>query len=220
MATSSPSQSLREDASVIASRAAMATAALALIALAALHVLKPELDARRTMISRYALGRHGWVMALCFASFSTASACVVIALVGRVPSALGFVGLALLVVAAVGLAMASLFPMDPVSTPPAQMSFTGRMHGVSFLIGVPAQVLGAFVLSLALVQQGSHPALPLTALTVLIWLCLIIMIGIMAMVGPGKPPDPNGPERFIGWPNRLFMISYGAWLMVVAWPLI
>src|SRR5262249_16058037 len=166
-----------------------------------------------------ALGRYGWVMALCFASFSAASACVVIALVGLVPSALGIVGLALLAAAAVGQAMAAMCPTDPVSTPPAQMSFTGPIHRVSFLIRVPAQVLGVFVLSLALVQQGSHRALPLTALTALIWLCLIVMIAIMAMVGPGKPPDPNGPERFLGFPNRLFMIAYGVWLMTVAWPL-
>jgi len=45
------------------------------------------------------------------------------------------------------------------------------------------------------------------------------VIAIMAMVGPGKPPDPNGPERFLGWPNRLFMIAYVVWLIVVAWPL-
>jgi hypothetical protein len=60
---------------------------------------------------------------------------------------------------------------------------------------------------------------PLLALTGVIWLCLVIMIAIMAMVGPGKPPNPNGPERFLGFPNRLFMIAYGVWLIVVAWPL-
>jgi len=206
--------------STIAPRATIGAAVLAIAALAALHVLKPDIHPSRTMISQYALGRYGWVMALCFASFSAATACLFIALVGRVPSALGLVGLALLCAAAVGLAMAAAFPMDPVSTPPAQMSFTGRMHGVSFLIGVPAQVLGVFVLSLALARQGSHAALPLTALTAVIWLCLIVMITIMAMVGPGKPPNPNGPERFLGFPNRLFMIAYGAWLIVVAWPLI
>jgi hypothetical protein len=45
------------------------------------------------------------------------------------------------------------------------------------------------------------------------------MIAIMLMVGPGRPPDPNGPERFIGWPNRLLMVGYAAWLMIAAWPM-
>jgi hypothetical protein len=39
------------------------------------------------------------------------------------------------------------------------------------------------------------------------------------MVGPGKPPDPNGPERFVGVPNRSLMVAYAAWLIVVAWPI-
>jgi hypothetical protein len=41
----------------------------------------------------------------------------------------------------------------------------------------------------------------------------------MLIVGPGKAPNPRGPERFLGFPNRLFMVAYGVWLMVVAWPM-
>jgi hypothetical protein len=198
---------------------AIGAAAVALIALAALHALKPEVHPSRTMISQYALGRFGWVMAVCFAAFSAASACLFIALVGRVASALGLVGLAFLLAAAIGLAMAALFPMDPVSTPRAQMSFSGRMHGVAFLTGVPAQIVSVLLLSLALGRQGSHPLLPLLVLTAVIWFSLVMMIAIMLMVGPGKPPNPNGPERFLGFPNRLFMIAYGVWLIVVASPI-
>ena len=59
----------------------------------------------------------------------------------------------------------------------------------------------------------------LLSLTATIWVSLGIMIAIMWIVGPGKTPDPHGPERFLGWPNRLFMIAYGAWLIVMAWPI-
>ncbi|HEY7187004.1 MAG TPA: DUF998 domain-containing protein [Vicinamibacterales bacterium] len=204
---------------MIASRVVIGAATIAIVALGALHVLKPEIHPSRTMISQYALGRFGWVMALCFASFSVAGASLCLALVGRAPSAHGLVGLAFLCLAAVGGAMAALFRMDPMSTPHSQMSFTGRMHGVAFLIGVPSQVLAVLLLSIALGHQGSHAAAPLLALTAVIWVCLVAMIVIMAMVGPGKPPNPNGPERFLGVPNRLFMIAYGVWLIVVAWPL-
>jgi hypothetical protein len=27
-----------------------------------------------------------------------------------------------------------------------------------------------------------------------------------------------GPDVSIGWPNRLLLVAYDAWLMVVAWP--
>ena len=113
-------------ASLLAARVVIGAAALALTALAALHVLKPEIHPSRTMISHYALGSHGWVMALSFAAFGGASAALFAALlmlIAPMPSVLGGVGLALLLAAAVGLAMAARFPMDPVSTAPAQMSF-------------------------------------------------------------------------------------------------
>lgn len=128
-------------------------------------------------------------------------------------------GLAFLLAVAVALAIAARFPMDPVSTPPEQMSFTGKMHGVAFIIGVPCQVFAGLLLSLALGKQPSHSSLPLLALAAVVWLSLVVMIAIMLMVGPGKPPNPNGPERFLGFPNRLFMVAYGVWLMVVAWPI-
>ena len=197
----------------------MGAAALALIALATLHVLKPEIHPSRTMISQYAVGRHGWVMALCFAAFSAASACLFAGLIAHMPSLLGRIGLAFLLLAAVGLAMAARFPMDAVSTPRERMSSSGKLHGVSFLIGVPCQILATLLLSLALGRQRGYASLPLLVLTAVIWLSLGVMIAIMLMVGPGKAPNLDGPERFLGLPNRLFMVAYGVWLMVAAWPM-
>jgi len=201
----------------IASGTTIGAAALAIGALAALHVLRPDIPPSRTMISQYALGRHGWVMALCFGAFAAASACVLAALVQYPLSLLGRIGLAFLLVAAIGLAMASRFPMDAVSTPRERRSFSGRMHAVSFVMGVPAQILAVLLLSLGL--GSSRAQLPLFGLAATVWLSLAATITIMVMVGPGKQPDPNGPERFLGLPNRLFMVAYGAWLIVVVWPM-
>src|SRR5438034_1621949 len=100
--------------SVLAARGVIGAAALALFALAALHILKPDLHPSRTMISQYALGRHGWVMALCFAAFGVGSASLFAALLAYAPSLLGHIGLASLLAAAVGLAMVARFRMDPV----------------------------------------------------------------------------------------------------------
>ena len=205
--------------SLLAARVVIGAAALAVTALATVHMLKPDVHPSRNMISLYALGRHGWVMALCFAAFAVASACLFVALVSQVSSLLGGLGLAFLLLASIGLAMAARFPMDPVSTPPAQMSFSGKVHGVSFLIGVPCQILSVLLLSLALGNRASYASPLLLELTAVIWASLGAMIAIMLMVGPGKAPNPNGPERFVGLPNRLFMVSYGVWLIVVAWPI-
>jgi len=104
--------------------------------------------------------------------------------------------------------------MDPVSTPPAQMSHSGRMHGLAFMLGVPSMVLAVLVLSFAFDGQVSYTGWLLKTVAAVIWISLIVMIGIMLRVGPGKPPDPNGLERFVGVPNRLLMVAYAVWLMV------
>jgi hypothetical protein len=200
---------------LFAARAVIAAAALALISLGALHILKPHPS--RNMISLYALGRHGWIMALCFAAFAAASASLVVALATHMPSLPGRIGLTFLLLASSGFAMAARFRMDPVSTPPAKMSFSGKMHGVSFLIGVPCQSLAVLLVSLASGGQTSYELL--LGLTAVIWVSLAAMIAIMLMVGPGKAPYPNGPERFLGLPNRLFIVGYAVWLIVAAWPL-
>ena len=171
------------------------------------------------MISRYALGRYGWVMALCFAAFGAASASLFAALLPRVAALTGDIGLFFLLTAAVGLVMAARFRMDPVGTPQASMSSSGRMHGIAFLLGVPSMVLAVLLLSLSLGAQSIYASSPLMAIAMVIWLSLVVMIGIMIMVGPGAPSDPNGPERFVGWPNRLLMVGYAVWLIVAAWPL-
>src|SRR5689334_10835835 len=100
---------------LLAARAVIGAASLPVTALPTLHILKPDVHPSRNMISLYALGRHGWVMTLCFASFAAATACLFAALVAPVSSLVGRIGLAFLLLAAVGLGMAARFPMDSVS---------------------------------------------------------------------------------------------------------
>lgn len=166
---------------LLAARACVAASALALISMAALHILKPEVSPSRNMISQYALGRHEWVMAPCFASFGASSACLFVALAVHATSLLGWIGLGLLLL---GLTMAACFSMDPASTPRERMSLSGRMHGVAFLLGVPCQLFAPLLLSLALETQSSYPPPLLLGLTAVIWLSLTATIGIMLMVGP------------------------------------
>ena len=202
-----------------AASVAIAAAVLALFALVVLHILKPEVSPSRHMISQYALGRHRWLMALFFGAFAMASACLSVALAVPAQELSGRIGLAFLLAAAVGLAMAARFPMDPVGTPRDQVSFSGKMHSVAFLVGVPCQLVAVLILSLPLRNQAARTSLPLLTLTAVVWLSILVVIAIMLMVGPGNTSNPNGPERFLGWTNRLFIVSYGMWLVVAAWPM-
>ena len=53
-----------------ASRLSFAAAVTFLVLLAALHLIKPELDPSWRMVSEYEIGRYGWVMMLVFLSLA------------------------------------------------------------------------------------------------------------------------------------------------------
>ena len=73
-------------------------AAVALGALAILHLVRPDLEPSSHMISEYAIGPHGYLMTLSFAAFAISSATLFVALlrshaVSSAASVLGFYGL-------------------------------------------------------------------------------------------------------------------------------
>ena len=92
-----------------------AAAAAFLVLLAVLHLLKPGLDPSWRMVSEYEIGRHGWVMRLAFLCL----ACVCVALFAAVRSRVwttgGEVGLAFLLLSALGMTVAAVFASDPIT---------------------------------------------------------------------------------------------------------
>ena len=93
------------DSSNVAARGVIGAAGLALLALGALHILRPDLDPSRQMISEYAVGRFGWLMTVCFALFAAASGSLFVSLMGNTSTLVGRIGLIFLLMAATGLAM-------------------------------------------------------------------------------------------------------------------
>ena len=209
------SPALVTESTQIAARAAIGAALLAVAALVVLHAVRRDLDPGWHVISEYAVGAQGWIMGLCFAAFAAASLALGAALIGQLPTLTGRIGLACLIAAGVGLALAALFPMDPITTAPADASLSGRMHGVSFMIGVPGEILAVLLLSLALRARTDWAGAPLLPLTAVIWISLVVMAAGIMLASKG---GMNGPG-LLGWANRLLMIGYAAWIAVVAWPL-
>src|SRR5829696_10456394 len=102
----------------VAAFTAAAAAGVAIASLGVLHMLRADMSPLSHMISEYALGEFGWLMALCFASFAVSSGSLVVALKGHVRTRTGRIGLWFILLAAIGLAIAAIFPMDPASTRP------------------------------------------------------------------------------------------------------
>jgi hypothetical protein len=201
-----------------AARVAFASGLASILLLLALHVLKPDLDPSWHMLSEYALGEHGWVMALFFILLSLACASLLVALLPFADTMKGRIGLLLLAASAVGLAMAAIYPMDPINVPPESASHSGRMHGVSAMIGMPGMILAAIVLAFALRSKPLWAPRrgPLMTMAHLTWIGAVLMAVLMTfLIQQGL----DGPGGYVGWANRLLVLAFCGWLLITARPL-
>jgi hypothetical protein len=190
------------NARLLSARLAIAFTAVALLALAALHVLSPEFDPGKRVVSEYALGRHGWLLSVMFLSWGLGTWSLVRAIRSDVNALPGRIGLVLLVTAGVGEAMAAFFDVN-----------WPKMHGLAGALGVLSLPFAAMLISGSL---SRHPfwrsrRRPLLVAANLTWLTLVLMATAMLFLG-SKPTNRHVP---IGWPNRLLVLIYCVWVILV-----
>jgi hypothetical protein len=198
----------------------MAAAALFLLLLAALHVLKPEVDPSWHMISDYEIGRYGFVMVLAFVSLAVSSASLFIAIRSQVHTVAGYIGLGCLLACAAALLGGGIFTTDPVTATGDQLTTHGTLHGLSALVGISSMPFAATLISwsLTLNTAWAAPRGRLFGAAGLVWLSLVVFgvsVAVLLPQGGGK----FGPQVVIGWQNRLMMVTYCVWLVTVGWPL-
>lgn len=223
--TSTVSQTDLRSTSRVAARLSFGAAAAAVAALAGLHVLSPEFDPAWRMVSEYANGHHGWVLSLMFVAWAVSSWALVYAIEPEVSTPGGRVGLFLLAAAGVGEAMAAAFDINH----PA-------LHGVAGFIGILSLPVGALLISVSLVRKPAWSAAKKAMLWManLTWITVVLMAGSLivmgvtfARAGGHAPVDgkslplgttlPPGVVTGVGYANRLLVVVYCAWVMVVAW---
>jgi hypothetical protein len=199
-------------------RLSLAGAATFLVLLAALHFLKPGLDPSWRMVSEYEIGRYGWVMALAFLSLAFSCVALVVAVRSQARTTGGRIGLALLLVSALGMTIAAIFTADPITASQSELTTHGNLHGLGALLGIPTFPVAATLISLSLARargwSTARRSLPWMA--VLTWIVLLVFVASVAVMLP-RGDGGFGPDVPIGWPNRLLVLAYSAWLMVAAW---
>jgi len=194
-----------------ANRAILASATLFLVLLAALLVLKPEIDPAWRFISEYAIGRFGWMMSLAFLSMAASGIATAITLWPQVRLG-GRIGIGFLMIGALGLTLAGLFTTDPITTPIDAQSMSSQLHGLGAILGDGVPV-GATLITLSLIRNKSWRLARwwLIGMLAVVWIVYAWLI--MSM-----PADGNfGPGVAVGWPSRLLMVSYCLWFIVTAW---
>jgi hypothetical protein len=119
----------------------------------------------------------------------------------------GKIGLGFLLAAAVDLAIAAMFDVGH------------DLHGLAAMIGIPSLPIAAVLISRSLARdQAWSSTRRLFLLTAhLTWISLLLMAAALAVMLP-QNDGRFGPDVLIGWPNRLLLVAYDAWLIVVAWP--
>jgi hypothetical protein len=185
-----------------------------LLLVTALHGLKRELNPSWRVVSEYGIGDHGWIMSVAFLLLATGCASLGLALRGEVGSTVGRVGLGLLAVTTLGLVLSALATTDPITASADELTTHGRLHGLGALVGIPGLLLAATLITRDLVGRpvwrDARRWLLLTAGGA--WASIALYaVAMLTMYDGGYGPDVR-----IGWPNRLIVVSYGAWLMVTA----
>ena len=108
-----------------------------------------------------------------------------------------------------------------------------KLHGLAFLLGVPALPVAALLITYNLIQHpawSSHSSILLYTAHAT-WISLVLMgiaMGVM-MSGfkkAGLPMEQNAPVpekvpdgviALAGYANRLLVVSYVLWLIVIVW---
>ena len=188
-----------------------AAAALFAMLLVGLHVVQPELDPTWRFVSEYALGPAGWMMTTAFIALAVSQITAVVALARHVRTWPGRIGLALLVLAAVGLLVAAAFPTDPITTPVAAQTTDGRLHnlGASLDWSPVGMLLLAVSLGRTTTWRSWRPRLLVAAAVP----CLLTLAFTAAAVAAG---GHFGPGTYAGLVGRLMLLSYLGWFLTVA----
>jgi hypothetical protein len=206
-------------ASLTAARLSIAAAAAAVLLLAGLHLLSPELDPAWRMVSEYANGRYGLVLSLMFATWGLSECALVLAIRSAASTRTFRAGLVCLAVAGAGGAMAAVFDIN-----------NDPMHSIAGALGIPGLPIAATLIGVSLGRTEPWSAARRTLLWTagLTWVALALLVAsFVALVVtfsqlpgglPAQPPKvlPPGVIGLVGWANRLLVLADCAWVITVA----
>jgi hypothetical protein len=188
---------------------------LALLVL--LHFLEPEFDPSWRMISEYEIGKYGWLMTIAFICWGLGVLDLQYALAPALKTLGGKVGRWWLVVIAVAMILAGFFKTNAITD--NVQSLENTVHTVCGAI-----VIMTFPIAATLVARGlAHnprwaPARRmLTWMTVLVWVAMVAYFGsiiVSGIINPGA--GRTGPHVLQGWPNRIMVLVYSLWMILVA----
>ena len=187
--------------------------ALFVVTIVSLHFLQPELKPLDEAMSYYVHGSQGWLLTVGLIGLGIASLAITCALANTVDGPGARSGRWLLGVWSVGVLLGGFFPADPPGHWNEPPSLTGIVHGNAALLAFAAFPLAALLLGMSF--RRNRRWLPTaTVLSLLAVAAAISLIAFMASLVPVfiRP----GPPVLLGLSERVLIVIYLAWLMLVA----
>lgn len=99
-----------------------------------LHFIQPDLNPLSRLVSEYALGKQGWVLAVALVSFAVSALALACALATTSNAIRLRIGIVLLVIWGLCAIFAALFHTDPIP-PRGPLSLSGMIHTIAANIG-------------------------------------------------------------------------------------
>jgi hypothetical protein len=193
----------------------LVSAFLAILVL--LHFLEPEFAPSWRMISEYELGRYGWLMTVAFICWGLGVLDLQMVLSRSLQTLWGTVGRWWLVVIGVAMILAGLFKTNAITD--NTVSLDNTIHTICGAVVIMTFPIAASLVSRSL-NHNPKWALARTWLTwgaVLCWLGVVLYFGsIIASQAIHPGVGRVGPHVLQGWPNRLMVVIYSAWMIVTA----
>ncbi|MCD9025591.1 DUF998 domain-containing protein [Cohnella silvisoli] len=194
---------------ILAAKISIFSGALSVVLLLSLHLLEPEFDPTWRFISEYALGKFGWMMQLTFMLLAVCLITNGVALASQLRSVVGYIGLAVLFIGAIGLCIAAAYITDPISISQEEATFSGKMHVLGASLDYTP--VAALLLSIALVRNEVWKMIR-NRLFITAAITFILMIAFILFL----PYDGKfGPGVYTGLVGRFQIISYQGWLLTV-----
>lgn len=193
------------------------SAAFVLI-LFSLHFLEPEFDPSWRMISEYELGQVGWLMSLAFFCWGSSVLALRHILNASLRTRAGRIAWWWLLLIGVVLFGAGIFITNPITD--TTVSLANSLHTLCGTIVIMTFPIAASLAARSLAQnpewQGARPWL--FWVTLLLWLSMFLFFGSISISKVNNPAAGRvGPDVLLGWPNRLMVVVYNVWLILVAW---
>lgn len=174
-----------------------------LIAVIALHFLRPDYDPVSRWVSEYAVGSYGFLMTSAFFGLSLGSLALVIGLYQGVSrSGRSWIGLLLLGIWGVGILIAGIFPGDLRGAPE---TISGNIHDLASLLSFFSLIAATILLSRRFKQDERWRPFHRSAF-ILSLVILATFIGFFLTAG----------TEFVGLSQRIFIVTFLIWLLLTA----